>query len=76
LCSSVAVTAGISRVAKMEKYLRDLAARILRISRGSLDMGTGRKLRELAKEVSDKAAETERLAERDPAETASPHRTP
>jgi hypothetical protein len=60
----------------MEKYLRDLAARILRISRGSLDMGTGRKLRELAKEVSDKAAESERSGERESAEIASPHRNP
>jgi hypothetical protein len=60
----------------MEKYLRDLAARILRISRGSLDMGTGRKLRELAKEVSDKAAEGGRSGERESAEIASPHRNP
>jgi hypothetical protein len=60
----------------MEKYLRDLAARILRISRSSLDMGTGRKLRDLAKEVSDKAVEAERLAERESADIAPPHRNP
>lgn len=44
----------------MEQYLRDLAARVLRISRSTLDMGTAERLRDLAREVSDKAADVER----------------
>jgi hypothetical protein len=43
----------------MENYLRDLAGHLRRISRASLDMGTGKKLREIAQEVSEKADEFE-----------------
>jgi hypothetical protein len=41
----------------MENYLKNLAARLLRISHASLDMGTARKLRELSRELKDKADE-------------------
>lgn len=44
----------------MEKYLRELAARLLRLSRSTLDIGTGKRLREFSKEVAEKAAEAER----------------
>jgi len=43
----------------MDQYLRELAARILRLSRATLDIGTGKRLRELSKEVSEKAGEAE-----------------
>lgn len=39
----------------MEDYLRNLAARLLRISHASLDIGTARKLRELSREIDEKA---------------------
>lgn len=42
----------------MESYLRDLAARVLRISRATMDIETGRKLRRLADDIQHKAAET------------------
>jgi hypothetical protein len=41
----------------MEDYLKKLAARLLRLSHASLDMGTARKLRELSRELEDKADE-------------------
>lgn len=41
----------------MDNYLRELAARILRLSRSTLDIGTGQRLRQLSKEVSEKAVE-------------------
>lgn len=39
----------------MESYLRELAARVLRISRTTMDIGTGRKLRELADDIRARA---------------------
>jgi hypothetical protein len=44
----------------MEDYLRNLAARLLRISHASLDIGTARKLRELSRELGEKADEHHR----------------
>lgn len=41
----------------MEQYLRNLAANLLRMSRNTLDIGTARKLRELAADVADRAEE-------------------
>lgn len=41
----------------MDEYLAELAARIRRLSRITLDMSTARSLRLLAGEVSDRAAE-------------------
>jgi hypothetical protein len=41
----------------MENYLKKLAARLMRISYASLDMGTARKLRELSRELEEKADE-------------------
>ena len=41
----------------MESYLKNLAARLLRLSRASLDIGTARKLRELSRELEEKADE-------------------
>lgn len=43
----------------MEQYLRDLAANLLRMSRSTLDIGTARKLRELAADVVGRAEELE-----------------
>jgi hypothetical protein len=43
----------------MESYLKNLSSRLLRISRASLDIGTARKLRELSREISEKADECE-----------------
>jgi phosphate uptake regulator len=59
---------------KMEKYLRDLSERILRISRTSLDIGTGRKLRELADEIARKADEDEAQHRNPPHESRAPYR--
>jgi hypothetical protein len=42
----------------MENYLRNLASRLLRISRASLDIGTARKLREISRELDNKADES------------------
>jgi hypothetical protein len=41
----------------MEKFLRNLASRLERISRASLDIGTARKLREISRELDNKADE-------------------
>lgn len=43
------------KVLRMENYLRELAARVLRISRTTMDIGTGRKLRELADDIRARA---------------------
>jgi hypothetical protein len=59
----------------MENYLKNLATRILRISRASLDMGTARKLRELSRELEDKADEFGNDAFRRGEERNSKHRS-
>lgn len=41
----------------MENYLSSLAARLLRISRASLDIGTAKRLRDLSHEISERAEE-------------------
>ena len=41
----------------MNTYLQDLAVRLMRVSRASLDIGTAKKLRELSYEVGEKADE-------------------
>ena len=48
----------------MENYLRSLAARLLRISRASLDISTAKKLRDLSHELDEKAEEFRSVASR------------
>ena len=56
---------GVTNDDAMEGYLRNLAARLLRISHASLDIGTARKLRELSREIGDKADAYDRGDDRD-----------
>jgi hypothetical protein len=41
----------------MDMYLKDVAAKVLRLSRSTMDIGTGRRLRLLAEELNEKADE-------------------
>jgi hypothetical protein len=41
----------------MDDYLKEVAAKVLRLSRSTMDIGTGRRLRELAEELNEKADE-------------------
>jgi hypothetical protein len=59
----------------MESYLRNLASRLLRISRASLDIGTARKLRELSNEVGEKAEACGEAHDREDEERDARHRS-